>query len=226
MLWFIAKRSDEDHIYSISLGECWGPKLLNNFVNDLDDKTKHTLSKFADIIKLGWVIFKSETSVQSHLNKYLMKFIKGKCHAVLLGRNNIMHQYKISLFSWKTALWKKIWSPDGQQVEHEFEMCLCGRCQQGWIRKSNISKSKEVILSFFSLNGTNRKCCNQFWAPHVMDILERVQQRVTKQLRGWNNWHARRDWERWDCLAWRRKDLRCINSWWRGSKNVTRCFSV
>lgn len=53
MLWFIAKRSDEDHIYSISLGECWGPKLLNNFVNDLDDKTKHTLSKFADIIKLG-----------------------------------------------------------------------------------------------------------------------------------------------------------------------------
>lgn len=78
---------------------------------------------------------------------------------------------------------------------------------KGWIRKSNVSKSEEVILSFFSLNGTNLKCCNQFWAPQY----KRVQQRFTKVIKRME--HLRRDWERWDCSAWRRKDLRCINSW-------------
>jgi len=76
--------------------------LFNLPINDLDEESECTLSKFADDTKLGGeadtlagcaAIQQDLDRLESWAERNLMKLHRGKCRVLQLGRNNPMHQY-------------------------------------------------------------------------------------------------------------------------------------
>jgi len=82
-------------------GSIPGP-ILFNIINDLDNGTEYTLSKFADNRKVRGVVDAPDgcTALQRDLDRLekwvgsnFMKYYEGKCKVVYHRRNNSMHQY-------------------------------------------------------------------------------------------------------------------------------------
>ncbi|PKU27057.1 rna-directed dna polymerase from mobile element jockey-like [Limosa lapponica baueri] len=81
-----------------------GPVLFNILINGLDDGAEYTLSKSADIAKLGGVADTPNgcANLQRDLNrlekwayKNVMKFNKGNCKVLPLRRNDAVHQFRM-----------------------------------------------------------------------------------------------------------------------------------
>jgi len=137
-------------------------------------------------------IHRNLDSLESWAEKNLMKFNKGKCRVLRLGRNSPMHQYRLG----SDLLESRSAERDlGVLVDDRLTMSqqcvLVAKKASGILgcsRRSVASRSREVLLPLYTaLVRPHLEYCIQLWAPQFKkdeELLERVQQRAMKMMRG------------------------------------------
>ncbi|GAB0195153.1 mitochondrial enolase superfamily member 1 [Grus japonensis] len=182
-------------------GSVLGPALFNICVGNMDSGIECTLSKFADDTKLCGVVnmMEGRDAIQRDLVRLerwaranCMKFSKAKCKVLRVGWRNPKHDYRLDE-EWIES------SPEekdlGVLIDEKLNMSWqCALAAQkaghvlGCIKSSVTSRSREGILPFCSaLVRPHLEYCIQLWGSQYkkdMDLLERVQRRPTKMIRG------------------------------------------
>ncbi|GAB0179313.1 mitochondrial enolase superfamily member 1 [Grus japonensis] len=185
----------------IPQGLLLGPALFNIFVSDMDSGIECTLSKFPNNTKpcLAVNTLEGRDAIQRDLDRLerwacanCMKFNKVKCQVLHVGRCSPKHNYRLG-GEWieRCPEEKDLGVLIDERLNMSQQCALAAQkanCVLGCIKRGVTSRSREVILPLCSaLVRPHLEYWVQLWGPQYrrdMELLERVQRRATKLIRG------------------------------------------
>jgi len=178
-----------------------GPVLFNIFVGDMDSAIECTLSKFIYDTKLCDAVdpMKGRDAIQRHLDMLerwahvnLMKFHKAKYKVLHMDQGNPKHKYRLGDEVIESSPEEKdLGVLVDEKLNTTWQCALAAKKANhilGCIQSSVASRAREVILLLYStLMRPHLESCVQLWSPQHrkdMDLLEQIQRRATKMIRG------------------------------------------
>ena len=164
-----------------------GPVLFAIFSSDLDEGVECAVSKLADETKRGEVADTLEgcaatqqdlDRLESWAGRNEMRYNKGKRRDLYLGKNNTRYQYRLGTDLVDSSAGKR-----DLAVLVDSRVTISQHCKKasgilGCIRRSVVSRSKEVLLPLYSAPvRLHLQYYVQFWAPPFKkdrELLDRV----------------------------------------------------